>query len=556
MWLPVVATVFAVGMSGVARAATVTPTLIGSGFTDMSTSAAVGVTTAGAVPAGGSIIVSAYSATVQEGLAPTGASCSDSAGDLYHTDVNFRPNDGRETVVCAADAPAGLPRLSLITVSWTGGIARWDKLVRAFSVNAEVVSDRTAAAFGSGGSPSSGRTATASQADELLFGAIAGFNVPAGTAGFTPGANGTANRCAASGTTSYSSLGGINNDGSPFGPSLFGMYCVVSATGQYAANARLSASAPGGNETSWDAVLATYRLVNGGGPPPWAGGNHVQVRNAASVRCLTPSGVLRIELDDCAHGGPQTWVVKGETIADVAFKSCLSFSGSGGNGSPVVLTLCDPGDSRQQWIATGGEFVNLATERCLDANGPTINQTGTKVQLWDCNGGRNQSWYQVDGNTLPRTSTYQYCGNGTGPPIPAATAYLWNWGNSDLRPCVTATDVWDGVSSAPRSITPPDCSKPGGDALNGLVVDCKVTGTGSDWNGVANEDFARLVVHWDQVTTVSVVLDGTGYECTTTSLEDDVDTMSVYTSPTGHSTVHLSVTSPTGLQQTHECSSS
>ena len=112
--------------------------------------------------------------------------------------------------------------------------------------------DKTAATAGTGPSASSGATATTAQANELLFAAILDTGSTVSTAGFVPGTNGTANNCVA-GSPSYTALGGVDSGGNP--PSLFGAFCIVSATGAYSANAALN-----GNPF-WQAALATYKAL-------------------------------------------------------------------------------------------------------------------------------------------------------------------------------------------------------------------------------------------------------------------------------------------------------
>ena len=247
-WLLVVA-------PGVARArAVVTPVEIGSNAAAGLVPTALSVTTTQAVPAGASIVVTALASTLF-GSQASSAVCSDSAGNSYYTDVS--ENAGVDlTVVCSAPVIASqLAAGSTITVTFTGvDPDAQDYLVHAFSVSGLAASplDQTAAAAGTGGSASSGATATTTQANELLFGAFEDTGATASTAGFVAGNNATANDCAATGTPTSSSLGGIDDGNSP---SLFGIYCVVSATGAYAAQASLT-----GNPF-WQAVIATYKLA-------------------------------------------------------------------------------------------------------------------------------------------------------------------------------------------------------------------------------------------------------------------------------------------------------
>jgi len=46
-----------------------------------------------------------------------------------------------------------------------------------------------------------------------------------------------------------------------------------------------------------------------------------------------------------------------------------------------------------------GSFVNMAHNLCLDAVRSGDGSSGDNVQLWNCNGGDNQTWYMYDGGT-------------------------------------------------------------------------------------------------------------------------------------------------------------
>lgn len=92
-------------------------------------------------------------------------------------------------------------------------------------------------------------------------------------------------------------------------------------------------------------------------------------------------------------------------ITNVASGRCLDANGP--NGTRVQLWDCS-GSASQQWylryVSYGSEYqlVNRASGRCLDAIAQWNGVNGTPAQLWDCLGfGQlNQNWYvfQEDGN--------------------------------------------------------------------------------------------------------------------------------------------------------------
>jgi hypothetical protein len=231
-----------------------TPAGLGSIVADGLTPTSAIITTTQAVPVGAAIVVISDASTIF-GPQATGAACADSAGNTYTVAVSNSSGVGYFTATCSAHATTQLPLGGTITVSWSGTAPNGQTFVAdAWSVTGLAASplDQTASAAGTGPSTSSGSAATTAQANELLFGAVLDTGSTVAGSGFTPAGNGTANTCATTGTSTYSSLGGIDS-GNP--PSLLGMYCVVNATGGYAANATLA-----GNPF-WQAIFATYKGV-------------------------------------------------------------------------------------------------------------------------------------------------------------------------------------------------------------------------------------------------------------------------------------------------------
>jgi hypothetical protein len=131
---------------------------------------------------------------------------------------------------------------------------------------------------------------------------------------------------------------------------------------------------------------------------------HGQVYNGDSPRCLdsgTPTGAL---LFNCSTSIYQQWVYNSsDEIVGNSPTECLS-DGTGANGSRAVLVPCTDA-TNQQWIGNpygSGEFVNVASGKCLDADLGTIGEQGTIVQVWSCGGASNQIWtFQYPASTLP-----------------------------------------------------------------------------------------------------------------------------------------------------------
>jgi hypothetical protein len=216
------------------------------------TTNSLSITTTATAPAGSSIIMLT---SARGDTTPTAVTCSDGAGHAYTIDVSLStPLSNTLGAICAThQIAAALPAGSTLTVNWTGGGAPFFGRARAFAVTglASTPLDRTAAATGTSTSPSSGAAATTTQAEELLVGLINDITFNVAGAGFTPGTNGTTNNCATSGSPTYTALAGV---GTVDPPSLFSMYCIVAATGAYAARATTTTS-------TWQALLATYKAL-------------------------------------------------------------------------------------------------------------------------------------------------------------------------------------------------------------------------------------------------------------------------------------------------------
>jgi hypothetical protein len=228
------------------------PASIGSNVADGLTPMSVTIATTHAVPAGSAIIVVSDASTIF-GPQATGVACADSAGNTYAVAATDSLGVGYFTALCSAHVASQLPSGGTITLNWSGTAPNGQTyMADAWSVTGLAGSplDQVVSAAGTGASVSSGVAATTAQANELLFGAVLDTGSTVANSGFTPGGNATANTCASTGTSSYSSLGGIDS-GSP--PSLLGEYCVVNNTGAYAANATLN-----GNPF-WQVIFATFK---------------------------------------------------------------------------------------------------------------------------------------------------------------------------------------------------------------------------------------------------------------------------------------------------------
>jgi Ricin-type beta-trefoil lectin domain len=70
---------------------------------------------------------------------------------------------------------------------------------------------------------------------------------------------------------------------------------------------------------------------------------------------------------------------------------CRRRRGELGEWHRVQLYDCN-GTGAQKWQhQSNGALLNPASGRCLDATGNS-SANGTRLQIWDCTGGANQTW--------------------------------------------------------------------------------------------------------------------------------------------------------------------
>lgn len=75
---------------------------------------------------------------------------------------------------------------------------------------------------------------------------------------------------------------------------------------------------------------------------------------------------------------------------------CLDANDNGtSSGTKVQLWTCNGGTNQQWRTNPDGTITGVQSGLCLDVTGgdkPAGNVNGTQVELWTCNGGANQQW--------------------------------------------------------------------------------------------------------------------------------------------------------------------
>jgi len=165
---------------------------------------------------------------------------------------------------------------------------------------------------------------------------------------------------------------------------------------------------------------------------------------------------------------------------------CLSLSGTGGEGSLVILWPCE-GQSWQKWTLTEDkELIPLYNPyMCLDVQDANKNNLAGLI-LWTCWGGMNQKWYLEEiGKPIPN---WKSCTNGintcadnwnccVGPKDCSTQETTCRPGGDECSSCTELTPNWEtctvGVDTCADNwyccVAPADCSlqkttcRPGGE---------------------------------------------------------------------------------------------
>jgi hypothetical protein len=151
-----------------------------------------------------------------------------------------------------------------------------------------------------------------------------------------------------------------------------------------------------------------------------------------------------------------------------ALGQCLDVTGAGTvSGTRVQLYPCN-GTSAQTWSVSDGQIINTGSGKCLDAtNWSSAN--GTPLQIWTCTGGANQAWAAAGGaHPAPATALSTVSSAAPLPPAwlsPAGTAggldaSVAPGGNFDLSDWQLQLPT--GSPGSPTTISPDQLSGDGG----------------------------------------------------------------------------------------------
>jgi hypothetical protein len=144
---------------------------------------------------------------------------------------------------------------------------------------------------------------------------------------------------------------------------------------------------------------------NGGANQIWVQQSNGSLLNPQSGLCLddpddSSTDGTQLQIYTCNGTAAQTYSVNGGGMIDGPGGQCLDVYGpdNGVDGTVVDLYTCQSYSVDQHWYHnSSGSLETLG--RCLDITGGGT-AVGTKVELWDCNGGANQIWQQQSNGSL------------------------------------------------------------------------------------------------------------------------------------------------------------
>ncbi|MBX3025899.1 VWA domain-containing protein [bacterium] len=338
---------FALLLSAAPAAATITHVkTIGT-----ASSKTAGTTIAVTVPAGGVAAGNSIILTLAMDNASGTVSATDSANNTYSADATVTNADGVRTVILAAHNVAALAAGNTITVSHPSVTARALAANEFSGILAPSPLDKVKTQTGTGTVPSSGLSATTTQAYELVIGAI-GVEGPSGDS-FTAGPYYT-------GLTRAGTTGGTADTNITINPE----FRIVTLTGAYAADGTITSR-------DWAVALATYKGVF---IPP-------ALTAAKQAVALADCQQARVKLDVSGTGDPPSQHVPLDV--QIVFDRSGSMDDAGGNpvqpitnaknAAKVLIDQLDPATDR-------AGLTSYSTTPTLDS-GLTSNFTSVKTAV-------------------------------------------------------------------------------------------------------------------------------------------------------------------------------
>lgn len=217
-----------------------------------------------------------------------------------------------------------------------------------------------------------------------------------------------------------------------------------------------------------------------------------EVTSGIVSKCLddTAAGTAdgnKIQIYTCNTLQNQRWTAELDgTVRD--FGKCLTNSGgASGNGNPIVLSTCIPGNGSQQWQpGANSSLVNPATGKCLDDPGSSTTN-GTQTDLSTCTGTAAQQWWSPYGG-LDHAGAIT-AGVGAGKCMDDSGSSTSNGNKIQIFTCNnTKAQDWDVAGDGTLRVFGTHClDNTGGSATNGNLIqlyNCEPGDPNQQWEPV------------------------------------------------------------------------
>jgi hypothetical protein len=144
-----------------------------------------------------------------------------------------------------------------------------------------------------------------------------------------------------------------------------------------------------GAANSWTHVASNVARGYSRGMVPLADGHSLEIFSGGLLRSsgLNPVTYSTIDLGS------------GSVVRGTGSNRCLDVPNSAtANGTLTQIYDCN-GGGNQSWTLTSGKQLQVYGNKCLDVVGAGT-AAGTAVEIWDCNGGTNQQWNVNSNGTI------------------------------------------------------------------------------------------------------------------------------------------------------------
>ena len=384
--------------------------LVGT-FSSASTPTSVTITPQGNVTAGDTIIGAVAIASSGGGAGIDVTSVTDSAGNSYAIDVDLSPGSYNErTVIFSALNVAPLTTSGNITITLSGTVPRVAVSVNEFRGISSRDVLQTTATNGNSTSPLSG-SVTATQANDLIFGAVGHQASTSTSASFTAGGN-------------YSALTVATANGSGVSAGIGPEYRIVSATGTYSANGTLSAT------EQWSADIATYKAA----PVPAVGSVSPNAGPTSGNTTVTITGVNFTGAKAVYFGGTAA------TSFTVNSATQITATAPAGSGTVDITVNCYGNTSA---TSTADQFTYYAPFTFSPATLTAATFGTSYSQTISASNGTSPYTYAVSSGSLPGGLSLSTGGALVGTPTAVGTTSF----------TVTATDANGHVGSQAFTFT-------------------------------------------------------------------------------------------------------